>query len=98
MNDQRTSYGTEDSHSSVQQICVYTVIVFIVRKTGLICQVLVGLTAGWQADKTGMSYKIFKILYKLLLCLIAVQCYYSVSNAYCLVFSSKAYLKLYFNA
>ena len=35
------------------------------RKIGPICLVLVDLTAGWRADKIGMSCKNFKILYKL---------------------------------
>ena len=35
------------------------------EKTGPICLVLVGLMAGWQANKIGMNCKIFKILYKL---------------------------------
>ena len=46
--DQRTSYGTEDKHSLLQQIRVYKVIVLFVRKTGHIYLVLVGLIIGWQ--------------------------------------------------
>ena len=64
MNDQRISYGAEDKYSLVQQSCVNTVITLIKRKTGPIHLVLVGIMAGWQADKIGMSCKIFKILYK----------------------------------
>ena len=36
----------KDKHSLVQQICVCTAIIFIVRKTGPICLALVGFTAG----------------------------------------------------
>ena len=34
MNNQRISYGAEDRRSLVQQICVSTVIAFIVENTG----------------------------------------------------------------
>ena len=46
MNEKRTSYGTDDKHSSVQQIQVKKEIVFIVRKFVPIHLVLVGLMAG----------------------------------------------------
>ena len=48
MHDQRTSYGAEDKHSLLQQIRIYTVIALLVRKTGHIHLVLVGLIIGWQ--------------------------------------------------
>ena len=63
MTNQRACYGAKDKHSLVQQNCVYTAIAFIVRKTGPICLVLVDLMVGWQAEKIGMSNKLFKILY-----------------------------------
>ena len=108
MNNQMTSYGAEDKRSSVQQNRIQTAITFTVRKNWtnrLSASGSYSRLAGWQADKIGMSCKIFKILYKL-----------NQSNSYfisqpCLViihvvlemhfsqlFSSKAYLKAYFKA
>ena len=48
MNDQRTSFGAKDEHSSVQQIRILDV---NWEKTGPIHLVLEGLTAGWLADR-----------------------------------------------
>ena len=42
------TYDTKDKCPSVQQICVQIAITFIVRKTGLICIMLVDLMAGQQ--------------------------------------------------
>ena len=57
MKDQKTSYGAEDKRSLVQQIHVYTLIAFRVRKTGPIYLALVCHMAGWQAGRqnTGRS-------------------------------------------
>ena len=49
MNDQRTSYGTKDKHSLVQEIRVYRQgSLLLWEKPGPIHLVLVGLMAGWQ--------------------------------------------------
>ena len=62
---------------------------FFWEKTEPICLALVGLTAGWPADEMRVEIEIFKILYKvnyfvfgLLLLLITMQCYNSVSNPF----------------
>ena len=69
MNDQRTSCGAKDKRSLVQRIHNGFVfrqqLPFLWEKTGPQCLVLVGLTAGWQADETQLDYEIFKIPYRL---------------------------------
>ena len=61
MKNQRTSYGTEDKRSSLQDLCSD------VNRHSCepICLVLVGLKAGWLADETWVEVKIFKIPYRL---------------------------------
>ena len=49
MNEKRISCGTDDKHSSVQQIHVKTEIAIIVRKFTPIHLVLVGLMVGHKA-------------------------------------------------
>ena len=87
MNDQRTSYGTEDKRSSIRQIHVQTVTTFLVRKkTGPTHLALLGLTVGRQINQLWMDFIIPKILhYKLfgfLLCTVSVQCYYSIRRVF----------------
>ena len=48
MNDQRTSYGAKDKHSSVQRICIYTATTYLVRKNWASTP---STTAGWQASR-----------------------------------------------
>ena len=48
-----------------QQICGSASIFCIVRKTGPMLLPLVGLMAGWLADEMRVSFKNFKILYRL---------------------------------
>ena len=56
MNDhQRTSHGTKDKLSLVQQIHIQTAIAFRVRKTGALHLALMGLMAGMQAGRQNMA-------------------------------------------
>ena len=57
MKDQRTSFDTEDKHSSVQQICVLTSIAFLVRKIGHMCLAVVARSYGWQADEIQVEFE-----------------------------------------
>ena len=55
-----------DESSAEQQVCVSASITFVVRKTGPILLVLVGLTGGREVgrkrDKIWVDFKSFKIL------------------------------------
>ena len=67
----------------------------------LLVGIMAGRQAGRQADEIQVSFKIFKILYRLklfrlLICLISLQCYYSIRSAFQLALSSIAYLKVCF--
>ena len=59
MKDKMTHY---DSMDKQQQICGSVSVFCIVRKTGTM---LLGLTAGWLADKVQVDFEIFKNFYKL---------------------------------
>ena len=97
MNDQRTSYGTKDKRSSVQQICIY----FLVRKGLNPHLMLVGLIAGRLVDKTRVDFEIFNIPY-MLNCL--DFCFVNISAMSLIVlelhfsqlFSNKVYFKACF--
>ena len=85
MKDQRTSYGAEDKCSSAQQIRILDM---NRHSFGPIRLALVGLTANWLADKMWVEVEFLKVPYRLnysdfyYVCLILVQCYYSITNAF----------------
>ena len=72
------------------------------RKTGPLDLVLVGLTAGLQADKIRLHYAIVKILYRLnyldfyFVDIIAKLIANSVRSTFSLFFSNKAYFRVCF--
>ena len=55
MKGNRTFHDGVNKCSSKQQICNSALIVFMMRKTGLICLALVGLMAGMQAGRLKMG-------------------------------------------
>ena len=65
MNDQRTSYGTEDKCSSVQKIRVQTVIRLLMRKTGPNAQCQWVLWQACRLEEIWVDFEIFKIFYRL---------------------------------
>ena len=61
-----------------------------------------GRLAGWLADEMRVEVEIFKLPYRLkyldFYCLISVQCYYSVRNAFQSAFLKCSFLNVYFEA
>ena len=83
MKDQRTSYGTEDKHSSVQQIRVLDVNAILLRKTGPIRLVLYSGSYSRLAGRqnAGGSQNLHKLKpFGFSLCLISVQLFIIASE------------------